>query len=303
MTSRPFHPVNDRGQLVRSELQRQARAQEADARRATAGGVLLAQTAGAPLVQGRPLRKIWARITGGSNPYAFQQQRIFLADDGTLDMADHDGGVSGTTTSAPAWEIGGNFAVPQNAVVRLHLGCSNDHWLFDYCCDRDIVVPPPPSGSGSGEGGTPVTVFCLDGEPRTMPRTLYASVTGACSTFANPTVPMYYDEPTGWWIGLLGATSFAGQTALHYLTLVPCGHTIVTASFPDACVLAYESPPSTATARGWRLTYSVFGVDCRAGWAENCTYDPVALDFPNMTLPATGSAACCEDPLTVTITE
>lgn len=206
MTIRRLTPVNARGQLVAAELGRMGRVVERQDRRATAGGVLLGQNAGGPLVLGRPPRKIWTAITGGANPYAHQQQKVFLEDD-TLSVTDHDEGISGTTTDLPLWEINGNSAIPDGAVVRARLAWSNDHYLCNYCCTKPFtIVDDVPSGasggSGSGIGGQPRDYFlpCCPSLP--LPPILAITITGygAClsSCLIGKSFPLYWNgNPVG----------------------------------------------------------------------------------------------------------
>ena len=228
MTTTPYHPVNARGQLVRDELRRMGRAVQQHDRTATAGGVLLGQGAGGPVILGRPPRKIWTAITGGANPYAHQQQKVFFNRTTlALDASDHLEGISGTTTDLPAFEINTNRAVPNGRIVRARLAWSNDHYLFDECCsDRFAPIDDFPSGdvpSGSGIGGTgrnhylsccpslllpPVLAFHLVGwgncpfwcfNDMTFP--LYWNgidphgPTGTSSGYAVAVVPSYYGLP------------------------------------------------------------------------------------------------------------
>lgn len=58
-----------------------------------------------------------AKITGGSNPYAWSE--VDCGPDGTFPVSTHSGARSGTTTANPAWEYNRNEAVAANTIVRM----------------------------------------------------------------------------------------------------------------------------------------------------------------------------------------
>lgn len=75
-----------------------------------------------------PFQPFWARITGGSNPYTWQE----VYDDGAGTYADLTTGRSCTSTSAPdaAYEVMGNAGVPDGERVLLHLDDVRSGYVF-----------------------------------------------------------------------------------------------------------------------------------------------------------------------------
>lgn len=72
-------------------------------------------------------RSILAAITGGTNPYSWQQK---IRTSGTTTV---DGPLSGTTLSDPAYEESGNASVPANALVRARRDPQTGVWTFPWC--------------------------------------------------------------------------------------------------------------------------------------------------------------------------
>jgi hypothetical protein len=134
MPTPAFNPVTADGQVSASELTRLAAVTESGDRvlgnrtvasRRNAGGVQL----DAPL----PL-EMWARITGGGNPYTWERVLDSVpAAGGDLTWTKEDGGPVGTLDDHPAYEENQNPDVPDGTVVRLRLG-GGDYYLFEHCC-------------------------------------------------------------------------------------------------------------------------------------------------------------------------
>ena len=71
-------------------------------------------------------KRIYAKITGGTNPYAWTQQTqtspgVFV------NLA---GGLNGTTVTDPAWDIPGNPAITLGTIVELVLSPAANYWII-----------------------------------------------------------------------------------------------------------------------------------------------------------------------------
>lgn len=104
--------------------------------------------------------KIYAKITSGSNPYAWSE--VTPDTGGTFVVT--SGGRSGTTSDNAAYEINGK-SVPANKIVVLRPGVQNE-WLFEYLAK-----------GGSGSSGVLLGCVC-----RTPPISIGMTVsTEGCS--------------------------------------------------------------------------------------------------------------------------
>lgn len=73
-------------------------------------------------------RDIFAKITSGTNPYAWTE--VVPAAGGTFVNA--GSGNSGTTSSDPAYEQTGNTSVPGNTIVRMSRAIITNEWIFQF---------------------------------------------------------------------------------------------------------------------------------------------------------------------------
>jgi len=74
------------------------------------------------------VEEIWAKITGGTNPYAWTE--VDPAAGGTFTVSGT--GRTGTTTVNPAYEWTANTTVAANTIVRLTLTRETGEWMFVY---------------------------------------------------------------------------------------------------------------------------------------------------------------------------
>jgi len=72
--------------------------------------------------------KIYAKITSGTNPYAWSE--VIPATGGTFTTPSW--GLSGTTTVDPAYEQTGNAAVAANTIVKMERAKETGEWLFHF---------------------------------------------------------------------------------------------------------------------------------------------------------------------------
>ena len=69
---------------------------------------------------------IWARITGGTNPYSWVQ----VDETDTPTLSDLAGGLTGSTTQGEAYEISGSATVASGTKVQLYFSPTQDQLLF-----------------------------------------------------------------------------------------------------------------------------------------------------------------------------
>ena len=121
---------NRRGQLRRGETERLAR------RAADAHGFVMAegdwlQTASGLVISGAPTpaqpRKLLIEITSGTDPYAWTEQ-----DYEEDEHEDKVGGLSGTVSEFPAFELNGNTAVAAGTVVEATVDPSGEFVTFTH---------------------------------------------------------------------------------------------------------------------------------------------------------------------------
>ncbi len=78
----------------------------------------------------------WAQITGGQNPYAWQQGN----DNPPGSLAVDLNGRVGTVASGGAYEVNSNTSVPAGTWVKMWLAPAGDHYLFQYSSNPSLEV-------------------------------------------------------------------------------------------------------------------------------------------------------------------
>ena len=85
-------------------------------------------TSGAILIRRVDTPEIYAKITSGTNPYAWSE--AIPGTGGTFTTPVW--GRSGTTTSDPAYEQTGNAAVAANTIVKMRRAKETGEWIFHF---------------------------------------------------------------------------------------------------------------------------------------------------------------------------
>lgn len=205
MTTPHLNPViPGRDQVSAEVLRRMGRAAERQGRLTVGGGLNHINTAGAPVVLDPRPGEILVRIVSGTNPYAWQQ--IFgdysIADN-TITYRDHDGGLSGTTTSQPLFEVNANQVIQPGTRAFAVLSDDGLCWLITRCCGTTAVM----SGSGSGtDDDLIITPSCPNGVPRVLVATLTSDT---CACLDGVTITLTYIG--GYWTGTASVCG-AGQS-------------------------------------------------------------------------------------------
>lgn len=146
MPTPPFHLLQqtpDGPALSMSQLMRLAKATEQARNVFGGGGVGMNDVAGGIQVSNLTREGFWAKISSGSNPYAWQAVNQSSA--GTWE---DDTGKSGTTTINPAYELNGNTGVAANTRV----------WMMPAHSDSMVFITNSPGSGGVASSQSTMTV-------------------------------------------------------------------------------------------------------------------------------------------------
>lgn len=204
MTTPRIDPLTPRGQVRADALRQMGRETERAARLTVNDQLNMVRTSAGPVViDPRPPEILLRVIDCDTDTGAYSWQQVYAdydPDTNTVTYVDHDGGLSGTTTDLPAFEVNGNEIIPAGRRAFAVLSDDRRCYLIEYCCDTQQASGGELIITGCCPEGLPVDLVatftetsgcaCIDGETITITHdgTRWTGQKTICSTTVTVTV-------------------------------------------------------------------------------------------------------------------